>query len=177
MAAVLHHDAQMKAVQCETPPHLRTCMTVDLYHDDCSVLSDDVHALSSSAYHAFSIMMRSQQKSNTVDVPSMPTKQVRFEEHRPSPSSTSPSLSPKPTRPTICPSGDDFLQFTTIKDHPPEEATAPHPVNTKEGWNASQCLKQTEWRNGATSDHSCDKSAYRFTSDIQSDLSYEDILK
>lgn len=177
MAAVLRQEA---AARREVPPHLKnaSCMAVSLCRDDEPVIKGDVYGSSSHAYYSFPVTTRSQRANGLQPatdtepvVDGQYQKRVHFRDHRDQPPSTTQK------RPVVHPSANEDLQFTHTENQPREYATAPHKVNTREGWQDQQRSRQNERRLASESKDKDKFQQYRFTSDVQSDVSPEEVLK
>lgn len=164
MAAILRQENSGRR---EMPPHM-SCMAMSLCRNDDAVLKGDVSGVSSHAYYSFPVTTRSQKaKEASGGDPPQLQKRVHFHEHH--------NENP-PQRPTVHPSSHEDLQFSHPQEQPKEYPSAPHKANTRGGWEENQRRKQ-EQRRPDNKNEPKDKPSVRFTSDIQNDVSIEDVIK
>lgn len=172
MAAALRREV---SGQRDPPPHIAaaSCMAISLCRDDESVLKGDVHAASSHSFYSFPVTTRSQAAKDG-EIPTAPAlrKRTHFRDHH---DPTPPLSGPANYRPAVHPSANEDLRFTHAENQPRQYASAPHKSNMREGW-ADKLRNRPSDRRGDQKEK--DKPLpYRFTSDVQSDVSGEDVLK
>lgn len=175
MAAALRREL---SGQRDPPPHLQasaSCLAISLCRNDESVIKGDVHGASSHSFYSFPVTTRSQRANEGEEATSSPTpapalqRKVQFRDHR------EPTLHAKSAQPTVHPSAHEDLQFTHAEKQPREYPSAPHKSNMRDGWAEKQRERQSERRNDFRDK---EKSLpYRFTSDIQNDISTDDVLR
>lgn len=175
MAAALRREL---SGQRDPPPHIAanaSCMAISLCRNNEAVLRGDVHGASSHSFYSFPVTTRSQKAKEGDGVRSSPPglqKQVRFRDHQEPANTSVPTSS---SRPAVHHSVNEDLQFTHAENQPREYPSAPHSSNTREGWSDKQRNRQVDRRNDPKDK---DKSLpYKFTSDIQTDISGEEVLK
>lgn len=146
-----------------------------LYRDDERVLERGVSAASMESVYAFPALTRSQGKLRDVE------KQVRFDDEaapEPRKKEKTPTWKTEFKAPEVQKPAEE-TQFSRIKTKVP--SSAPHPINTEEGWRASEKAKQDDRRarvedvpdeqDGASRWKSAKSQPYRFTSSLQETVS------
>ncbi|KAL4248785.1 hypothetical protein ABKN59_008346 [Abortiporus biennis] len=175
IAAALRRE---RAFNRKQAPHM--AMAITLCKDEDNLLTSNVYAASADiSYSSYPVVTRVQTKHPTArldsdsdsDHHSAIRKQVRFQEHRRLPENKKPLFQYRRDFDTFQPSRDEmtFSPATEAAQKPP---SAPHPVNTKQGWEKTQAD-----RRDADNDkfYTKPKPPYHFTSDIQKTISSDEI--
>lgn len=183
IAALLRNEDASRARSRDLPPHQvssSNCLNIGLYRNEEPVIGGNTYAASAESVYAFPTT-RSQTKA-AADI----QKQVHFDDEK----IPGPSTTPKPVwkniykAPNVQKPGDDATKFTRLRTDD-KVSSAPHPVNTEEGWRGQKKQKQVDrraWIEEVPEDTPAERYKakslpYRFTSTIQDQVSIDSVEK
>ncbi|KIP01262.1 hypothetical protein PHLGIDRAFT_80798 [Phlebiopsis gigantea 11061_1 CR5-6] len=181
IAALLLREEPGRSQMRDLPPHQTVrCDSIGLFRDDRPVVQGRVLEPLTEGAYAF-LGTRSQNKSRTTG-----EKRVHFDDS--DKSAPGPSKGPiwkdLLKTPIILPPADDAGKFTRSTEQAKKDS-APHPDNTEGRWRAEQKQKNVDRRatvedepeEQTSVERTKGKSPYRFTSNLQEQVSAESVEK